>query len=298
MAANRKLAAARASVFYNLALTVLKVAVAAVSGSVSVLMEALHSASDILASLFAFVGVKVSDAPPDEDHPFGHGKAESLAGMAEGLLLLGAAVYVGYEAVTRLVNPEPIEAGLAIWVIGGTAVANVLMGRYVGGVAKETESEALQADASHIWADFVTSIGVLVALVLVRLTGDPIYDPIIALVLSAWILFSAGRILWRVLRTLMDTALPEADRAEIVRILREHPEVKDFHRLRTRKSGTERHIDGHILLRDELNLIEAHRITEDVEDQIRALFPDVSITLHMEPYGEEVQHQQREHGVE
>ena len=298
MASNRKLAAARASVFYNLLLTIVKVAVALVSGSVSVLMEALHSAGDILASMFAFVGVKVSDAPPDEDHPFGHGKAESLAGIAEAMLLLAAAVYVGYEAVTRLMNPEPIDASIALWVIGGTAVANVLMGRYVGGVARETGSEALKADAAHIWADFVTSLGVLVALALVQLTGDPLYDPLIALALSVWILVAAGRILWGVLSTLMDTALPPDEVLEIERILREHPEVQSYHKLRTRKSGTARHIDGHILLRDELSLVEAHRITEEVEDRIRELFPEVSISLHMEPFSEELQHQKAVHGAD
>jgi cation diffusion facilitator family transporter len=298
MAANRKIAAAKGSVVYNLILAAVKVVVAVFSGSVSVLMEALHSAGDILASMLAFVGVKVGEAPPDEDHPFGHGKAESLAGMAEALLLVIAAVYVGYEAVVRLFRPEPIETGLALWVIGGTAVANVLMGRFVGGVAKETGSEALHADASHIWADFVTSIGVLAALALVRITGNPIYDPIVALGLSVWIFVSAARILWGVMNTLMDTSLPTADRDAIVEILKSHPEVIDFHKLRTRKSGTFRHVDGHILLRDELSLIDAHKITEEVEDRIRALFPEVSISLHMEPYREEVQHQKTVHGAD
>lgn len=298
MVSNRKLAAAKASVLYNLILTALKVAVAIVSGSVSVLMEAMHSAGDILASMFAVIGVKVSDAPPDEDHPFGHGKAESLAGMAEGLLLLIAACFVGYEAITRLVSPEPIETGIALWVIGATAVANVAMGRFVGRVARETGSEALHADAAHIWADFVTSIGVLAALALVQVTGDPVYDPIIALALSGWILISAARILWGVLNTLMDTSLPADEVAAIERILREHPEVQSYHKLRTRKSGTARHIDGHVLLRDELSLVEAHRITEEVEDQVRALFPEVSISLHMEPYSEEVYHQRKVHGAE
>lgn len=295
---SRKLTAARASVIYNIILMVVKAVVAVLSGSVSVLMEALHSAGDIVASVLAYFGVRVSDAPPDEDHPYGHGKAESLAGLAEGLLLLLAAGYVGYEAVGRLVRPEPIEAGLALWVIGGTAVLNVVMGRYVGGVAKETGSEALAADAAHIWADLITSLGVLVALALVAMTGNSVFDPLIALGLSLWILFSAARILLNVLRTLMDASLPLPEVEAVEHILRKHPEVKDFHRLRTRKSGSERQIDGHILLRDELSLIEAHRITEEVEDHIRRLFPEVSVTLHMEPFQEEKRHQKRSHGAD
>jgi len=295
---SRKLTAARASVIYNVGLMVIKVFVAMLSGSVSVLMEALHSAGDILASALAYFGVRVGEAPPDEEHPYGHGKAESLAGLAEGLLLLLAAGYVGYEAVHRLLNPEPIETGLALWVIGGTAVLNVLMGRYVGGVARETHSEALAADAAHIWADLITSIGVLCALALVALTGQAIFDPLIALLLSAWILLSGAKIIANVARTLMDASLPEGEVEAVERVLREHPEVQDFHRLRTRKSGSARQIDGHILLRDELSLTEAHLITEDVEDRIRALFPEVNVTLHMEPFDEEKRHQQRAHGAD
>jgi cation diffusion facilitator family transporter len=300
MAGNAKLRAAGASLFYNLALTLVKAWVAVASGSMSVLMEALHSAGDILASAFAYIGVKVGEAPPDEGHPFGHGKAESIAGMVEAVLLLGAGLYVAYEAFGRLVmsHVPAIEADLALWVIGGTAVANVLMGRYVGGVAKATGSEALKADAAHIWTDFLTSIGVLIALALVRITGDRDYDAIVALILSGWVMFSAGRILWGVMASLMDTSLPHEDVEAIERILREHAEVRDFHKLRTRKSGTARHVDGHILLRDELSLIEAHQITEEVEDQIRALFPEVSISLHMEPYRQEKRHQRVDHGAE
>jgi cation diffusion facilitator family transporter len=295
---SRKLTAARASVGYNVGLCVVKAVVAILSGSVSVLMEALHRTGDIVASVLAYFGVRVGEAPPDEEHPYGHGKAESLAGMAEGVLLLIAAGYVGYEAIVRLLDPEPLETGLALWVIGGTAILNVLMGRYVGGVARETGSEALAADAAHIWADFVTTLGVLLALALVRLTGNTIFDPLVALALSLWILYSASRILWNVLRTLMDVSLPPEELERLERIFADHPEVKDFHRLRTRKSGSERQIDAHILLRDELSLIEAHRITEEVEDQIRGLFPDVSVFLHMEPYQEETRHQRQAHGAE
>jgi cation diffusion facilitator family transporter len=156
----------------------------------------------------------------------------------------------------------------------------------------------LATDAAHIWADLITSLGVLVALTLVRLTGNNLFDPLIALGLSLWILFSAGRILLNVLRTLMDASLPIAEIEAIERILRNHAEVKDFHRLRTRKSGSARQIDGHVLLRDELSLVEAHRITEEVEDRIRGLYPEVSVTLHMEPFQEEVRHQKRAHGAD
>jgi len=294
-AMKRKTTAAAISIAYNVALLITKVAIAILSGSVSVLSEALHSIGDSVASAIAYIGVRVADKPADADHPFGHGKAESLAGLAEATLLLLAGLYIGFESIQRLADPKPVTVDIALYVIAVTAVANIFVGRYLSRVAKETDSRALEADAAHVTADFVTSLGVLFALVLVRLTGNPIYDPAIALVLSAWIIYTAVRIAANTVRFLMDTQLPNEEIRAIEAILLAHPEVKDWHQLRTRKSGSTRHIDAHVLLRDELSLVEAHEITEEVEDLIRAKLPGVSISLHMEPFGREVTHRREAH---
>lgn len=291
----RKTVGALVSVVSNVLLVAIKFAAALISGSVSVLSEAAHSLGDLIASLLAFFSVRVSDKPADKEHPYGHGKVESFAGMAEALLLLAAGGYVGYEAILRFAEPEPIKADIALAVVLGTAIVNIFVGRYLTRVANETDSEALRADAANVTADFVTTIGVLVALVLVRFTGNPIFDPIVALALTLWILYTALKIIISTFQTLIDVSLPEDEVQIIENILREHPQVKSWHQLRTRKAGSFRLVDAHILLPDDLTLIEAHEITEEVEDQIRAALSHVLISLHMEPYRQEIKHRREFH---
>lgn len=296
--ARRKRLAAGLSVLSNVLLTVGKLVAFLLSGSVSVLSEALHSVGDIVASVLAYASVRVSEVPADREHPYGHGKVESFAGLAEALLLIGAGLYVGYEAVVRLLNPEPIQVDVAIAIIFIAAVWNVFVSQYIHRVAEETDSEALRADALHLKADVYTSAGVLVALLLVHLTDNPVFDPLIALGLTIWILVSGGRIAFRTYQALIDSRLPQEEINLIVDILRRHPAVLGYHQLRTRKAGSQRHVDAHILVEDTLSLIEAHAITEEVEDMIRAELPNVIISLHTEPYRREAAHRKQEHGDE
>lgn len=296
--ARRKRLAAGVSVLSNVLLTAGKLAAFFLSGSVSVLSEALHSVGDIIASMLAYAGVRVGEAPADLEHPYGHGKVESFAGLAEALLLIGAGLYVGYQAVVRLLSPQPIQVDIAIAIITAAMVWNVFVSRYIHIVAEETDSEALRADALHLKADVYTSAGVIVALLLVRVTKNPTFDPLIALVLTAWILFSGGRIALRTYQALIDRRLPQEEVDTIIEVLRNHPAVLGYHQLRTRKAGSQRHIDAHILVEDSLSLIEAHAITEEVEDLIRAKLPNVVISLHTEPFHRESTHRKREHGDE
>jgi cation diffusion facilitator family transporter len=290
-----KARAAALSICSNVALTTAKTLAAVFSGSISVLSEAAHSAGDIVASLVAYASVRVSDRPADEEHPFGHGKVESIAGLVEAVLLLVAAMWVAIEAIARIANPEPIAVDIALAVVAGAAVVNVFVGRYLKNAAERTDSDALRADAAHITADILTSVGVLAALILVQVTGSTLWDPAIALLLSVWILFTASRIAIRAFDVLIDRGLPPDEVAAIENIFNDNEQVIDWHQLRTRKSGSYRHVDAHILLRDELSLIEAHEITERVEDEIRAALPNVSISLHMEPYRQEVAHRRKMH---
>lgn len=296
--ARRKRLAAGVSVLSNVLLTAGKLVAFLLSGSVSVLSEALHSVGDIVASMLAYASVRVSEVPADREHPYGHGKVESFAGLAEAMLLIGAGVYVGYEAIARLLNPEPIRVDIALGIILVAAVWNAFVSRYIHRVAEETDSEALRANALHLTADVFTSAGVLVALLLVRLSGNAIFDPLIALALTVWILLSGGRIAFRTYQALIDRRLPQEDIDVIVSILRRHPAVLGYHQLRTRKAGSQRHIDAHILVEDTLSLLEAHAITEEVEDLIRGELPNVVITLHTEPFRHEAAHRKREHGDE
>lgn len=297
-ARSKKGTAAALSLVSNVLITVAKLVGAILTGSVSVLSEAAHSLGDIAASGIAWVSVRVADKPADAEHPFGHGKVESIAGLAESLLLAGAALFVGIEAITRLYRPEPLQADLAFYIILGTAVCSIFVGRFVHSTAIETDSEALKANAAHIFADVVTSAGVLAALLLVWITNLTWIDPVAGLLLSVWIVYVAARLAIASINILIDVRLPDAEVELIEKVLRDHPRIQGFHQLRTRKAGSYRHIDAHILMDDNLTLIEAHNLTEEVEDLIRDKLPNVSISLHMEPHMQEIAHRRAQHSAE
>jgi cation diffusion facilitator family transporter len=293
----QKVAAARLSIYSNTALTLLKLVVGALSGSVSVLSEAAHSASDLLASWIAFFAVRIADRPADEDHPYGHGKVENLSGMAEAILIFAAAAWVIYEAVAKLKSHEPpVLLPVAIAVMAVSSVVNVLVASHLFRVAAETDSQALEADAEHLRTDVYTSAGVMVGLVLVHFTALDWLDPVIGILVALIILHASWRLTRGALNPLMDTTLPEADVLIVRKVLEDDPRVLAFHKLRTRKSGSSRHVDAHILLEDELSLVDAHDLTEELEDRMREQLPNAEITLHMEPYRRERQHQYERHG--
>lgn len=296
-ARHAKIVAARFSILSNTVLVVLKLIVGITGHSVSVLSEAAHSATDLLASCIAFFSVRVSDLPADREHPYGHGKIESISSMAEALLIFGAAGYILYEAISKLRghNP-PLEVGPGIVVMGISVVANWLIARYLFRVAKETDSLALEADGEHLRTDVYTSLGVMVGLSLVKLTGIYWLDPVAAIIVAMMILSAAWKLTKGALAPLMDENLPQEELETVSHILSEDVRVLSYHKLRTRKSGSMRYIDAHILLDDNLTLLESHHLTEELEDVIRATLPNVEINLHTEPYMEEIIHQYEVHG--
>ncbi len=241
--------------------------------------------------------MRVSDRPADKEHPFGHGKFESFGGLLQAVLLLVFGVYVAYQAWQRLKNPVAIQPDLALAVALGAAVVKLFVSRRLSAVAEKTDSDALRANAANLSADFIASAGVITGLLIAKLTGNPVYDAVAALIVTTWILFTGLRILWENSRLLVDTRLPEAEVRLVEKILSDHPLVLEWHRLRTRKSGSHRHIDVHILLEDNMSLVEAHETAEDVEDRIRAALMNVSINVHMEPYLREREHQREEQGA-
>ena len=295
-ASREKIIAARYSIFSNTALTVLKLGVGLITGSVSVLSEAVHSASDLMASWIAFFSVRQSDLPADDKHPYGHGKLESLSGMAEAFLIFGAAFYIIYEASQKIMHhttPERLDLGIGVMAI--SVVTNFYIARYLFRIAKKTDSLALEADAEHLRTDVYTSLGVLIGLALARLTGYYLLDPLVAILVAMMIFHAAWRLTMAAVETLMDTQLPPSDVEAIKAIFELEPRVLGYHKLRTRKSGSFRYIDAHILLDDKLSLPQAHDLTEEMEDHIRARFPNTEVTLHTEPYEAENRHLQEHH---
>ena len=292
-----KVRAARLSVWSNTTLVTLKLIVGLLSGSVSVVSEALHSMSDLLASFIALYTVKISDQPADECHPFGHGKYESLSGLAEALLILGAAIYIVVESVSKLRSGEhPEFVGLGMGVMALSVVVNWLVAGHLFRVAKKTESLALEADAEHLRTDVWTSIGVVLGLGLVALTGNPMFDPLVAMGVALLMGYTSLRLIKDAAGPLLDRQLPEEELEAVRKVFREDPRVLGFHKLRTRKAGAHRHVDAHVQLEDGLSFTQAHDLTEELEDKIRGVLSNAQITLHHEPFRAEQVHQYQAHG--
>lgn len=277
--------AAAVSVASNAFLVVLKVAVGMLSGSVSVISEAIHSANDLLAAAVAFVSVRASDRAPDEEHPYGHGKIEALSSAFEAGLILLAAVWIAVEAIRKILGGARVErpgAGTAVMIV--SVVVNTAVSRYLFRVAKREESLALATDANHLATDVYTSVGVAAGLAVVSMTGWQIVDPIAAIAVALLIAKIGVSLTLEAGEHLIDTALPEADQAIIRSILHRDPRVVDVHRYRTRRSGSSREIEAHITLDAALSFREAHAIAQELERSVaRAFTPPARVLLHPDP---------------
>lgn len=282
---SRKTIAAAISIVSNSTLVVLKLAVGFLSGSVSIIAEGIHSANDLIAALIAFLSVRISEKPPDEQHPYGHGKAESISAAAEALLIVGAAVWIVIEAFQRLRKPEPVEhLSVGVVVMGISVVINILVSRYLFRVAREEDSPALEADAHHLATDVYTSMGVVAGLIVTGLTGWHILDPLMAIAVAMLILRIGLGLTMKSLHHLMDAQLPTAEVSRIEDILKGETRIHSWHNLRTRKSGSTRHIDLHIVFRNDATLLEAHQVADELEKRIAAEMAPAHVVIHVDPY--------------
>ncbi len=283
-----KKGAAGLSVASNVMLVLFKLIVGLMTGSVSVLSEAIHSSIDLLAALIAFFSVRVSEKPPDEDHPYGHGKIENISGTVEALLILLAALYIFYEAVQKIIEGGQLEhVSLGVGIMGISAVANTFISRFLMRVANKTDSLALEADAKHLSADVLTSVGVFAGLVIVRITGLTVLDPIIAIAVSLFICKTAYDLTKRSSSGLLDAKLPQDEENVIVGILNRHcSQFVSFHSLRSRKAGSRRHVDLHLEVDGDINVVEAHSICDHLEQEIESQLPNTEVTIHVEPASE------------
>ncbi len=289
-APHAKTNAARLSVASNASLVALKLGVGLWIGSVAVLSEAIHSGIDLLAAGIALYAVRMADTPPDHDHPYGHGKVESISGTVEALLILLAGLWIMFEAAKAILHPAQGEGvGPGVAVMGLSALVNLFVSRHLLKVAKAHDSIALEADAHHLTVDVYASLAVFAGLGLVALTGQRLLDPLVALGVGLLILYTAYDITRRAFAPLLDTTLPETEVAEIERCLRADPRVRGYHHLRTRKAGSVRFVDFHLLLDDDLTLAESHRISHEVKDLILVPLPGAVVEIHVEPYEEELE---------
>ncbi len=283
--ANR--AAALLSVVSNSCLVIVKLVLGVVTGSVAVLSEAAHSASDLLASGIAFVAVRASARPADRDHRYGHEKAENLAAAVEGLLILAAGILVAFEATRRLVlGGEPVvHLELAIGVMAVSAVVNVLVSRHLRRVARRTGSPAIEGDAAHLSADVWTSAGTAAGLTAVAITGWEPLDAVIALLVAAYITWLGARLTHRAIQVLLDQALPDDEMAHIEAVLRDLTgDGVSFHALRARRAGSTRHIDLHMVVPPHTTVRDGHRMSGAVKARLRAVLPDADVLIHLEDH--------------
>jgi cation diffusion facilitator family transporter len=278
--------AAAISIASNAILIALKLVAGAITGSIAILTEAVHSLIDLVASVIAFFSVRKADEPADADHPYGHEKVENLAAAIEGMLILVGAGVIIYEATRQLVKGAEVDRlGVGIAVMAFSIVANLGVSSVLSQQAKLHESQALEGDAAHLRTDAMTSAGVLFGLALVQITGDSAFDPITALIVAVAIVWAGFRILRRSSGILVDEALPnvEMDRIEQAIASARTPEVAGYHKLRARRAGSRRHIDLHVQYRSGTSLERAHELAHQMRDSIEAEIPQAEVLIHAEP---------------
>jgi cation diffusion facilitator family transporter len=289
---HRKVRVATLSVVSNATLTIMKLIVGLFIGSVSIISEAIHSGVDLIAAVIALFSVKTSGIPADAHHPFGHGKIENISGTIEALLIFLAAVWIIFEAVKRLLHPQPIETiGWGVGVMLLSAVVNLGVSRMLFKVGRETDSIALQADAWHLRTDVYTSAGVMTGLALIWIAGRLFpginlnwLDPAAAIGVAVMIIKAAWDLTRQAARDLLDVNLPPEEEAWIRQRIQEHqPVIHGFHQLRTRKSGHFRFVECHLKVDPLMTVRSSHQITEDLTAAIEEKYPDTSVTIHVEP---------------
>lgn len=280
---NAKVKVARLSIVSNTFLIILKIVVGLLSGSVSIISEAIHSSMDLIAALIAFFSVKVSDNPPDSRHPYGHGKVENISGVIEAILIFIAAIWIITEAVKKLLGEEivldVIWLGSAVMLI--SAIVNTLVSRKLYKVARETRSVALEADALHLKTDVYTSAGVAVGLGLIFITGIKWLDPVVAILVALFIIKESYSLLRRAFTPLLDTAWGEDEIEDLERRLNQM-EV-NYHDLRTRVAGNYRFVDIHVEIPEDESVGNAHSYCDMIEDKLNSLYDNITVTIHVEP---------------
>ena len=289
---DRKAAVALLSVISNSILVLIKLVVGIVIGSVSVISEAIHSGVDLLAAGIALFAVKTSEKPADIDHPFGHGKVENISGTIEAILIFGAAGWIIYEAIHKLISPSPLETlGWGIIVMLISSITNNIISKKLMQVGTETDSVALIADAWHLRTDVYTSAGVMVGLVLIWL-GNFFFpswslhwiDPVAAILVALLIVKAAYDLTLQSGRDLLDTSLPENEELIIRKSVEQFsPDVTDMHHLKTRKAGSHRFIEFHLRVDPQMPLEKAHHLSHSVSELIATRLPGAIVNIHLEP---------------
>jgi ferrous-iron efflux pump FieF len=275
-----------ASVSVAAILVAIKLGAYLVTGSIAMLSTLIDSVLDVAASFINLFAVRAALTPADHEHRFGHGKAEPLAGLGQAAFITGSALFLAVNSIRLLWAPQPVENGaLGIGVMGVSIILTLALVYYQRSVIRETDSLAIQADSLHYLSDVLVNIGVIAALALSTVLEWSLADPLFALGIAVYILWTAWQIIFHSLNQLMDRELPEENRMQIAQLVLSHPEVLDFHDLRTRTAGQDVFIQFHLGVDGQLKLQQAHQIGKEVEAKVLNIFPQAEIIIHQDPIG-------------
>ncbi len=287
---DEKTQVASLSVASNTFLTLSKIMIGLASGSVSILSEGIHSGIDLVAAFIALFAVKQSGKPADSRHAYGHGKIENVSGTVEAVLIFVAALMIISEAVHKVqqilkgAGGDVGDLRLGLVIMGASAILNLVVSTRLMRVAKRTDSVALEADALHLRTDVYTSVGVFCGLLLIKITGWTILDPIIAFVVASMIIKASFDLTKEAFSPLVDVSLPDEEREIIAQVLQLHAdEFVEFHKLRTRKAGAERHVDLHLVVAKYTPVVDVHELCDTIEQEINEKLQGTHVLIHAEP---------------
>ena len=273
-----------ASVAVALCLIIFKMLAFLVTDSVALLSSLVDSLLDCLASILNLFAVRQSLVPADDEHRFGHGKAEPLAGLGQAAFITGSSIFLVLESINRIVNPKVVEQGeIGLLVMLFSLVATIALVTYQSYVARKTGSVAIKADSIHYFSDIALNTGVIIALLLTTYVGWELADPVIALLIALYIVSSAWKIIKQSLDQLMDRELLPEQRQVIIDLLESQTAIAGYHDLRTRTSGTDVFIQLHLDIDGSISLGKAHAIASEVESSLRTRFPTADILIHQDP---------------
>ncbi len=286
MVKEKKIAAA-ISIISNLSLILLKLIAGFASGSIGIISEAIHSGSDLFASVITFISVSESSKPADNEHHFGHGKYEDLASFIEGSLIILVAFYIIYEAVKKIIclNCQQIDVNIGLFVMFISVIANFFVSMYLFKIAQRTGSSALHADGEHLRTDIYSSLGVFGGLLLVKITGYSIFDPIMAMIVAGMIFMIGYKICYNAQKSLLDTALSEIENEQIRSIIESYlgDGIIALKTLRTRKAGLKNNIEIVLIVDKTMSIQVSHELCDKIEFEITKYLKNTEILIHLEP---------------
>jgi cation diffusion facilitator family transporter len=276
------------SIASNAVLVIFKIVVGLMTGLISVVAEALHSANDLLASLIAYFGVKGSLMPPDKEHPYGHGKIEIITGWIENFLILGVGIgiiYEGYKKFAHRTEPKLVIAGVAVMLV--SSLVNWFVSMYLIKKGKQLRSVGIEVDGEHLRADVVTSLGLAAALIVMQMTKLWWIDPAGAILVGVWVVIIFIRLSYTLTHQIIDQGLNETEINRIEDMIRSFKQIRDFHKVRTRQSGSTIFVDMHVKVDGKMTVLTSHHLTVKIENRLKEMYGDVNALVHIEPYYKE-----------